>query len=81
MWCCIMKNIRRENVGSLLNSDVVSNFIALANNIPAIASAQGVPPEFGKVYVNRDGGKFIYLGPGVLKNADQEDITNIPIPR
>ena len=64
-----------------MNSNVVSNFISLANNIPAIASAQGVTPEFGKVYVNRDGSKFIYLGPGVLQNASNEDITNIPIPR
>ena len=80
-FASIMKNIQRENIGNLLNSNVVSNFISLANNIPAIASAQGVTPEFGKVYVNRDGSKFIYLGPGVLQNANQEDITNIPIPR
>ena len=80
-FASIMKNVQRENIGNLLNSKVVSNFISLANNIPAIGAGQGVTPEFGKVYVNRDGSKFIYLGPGVLKNANQEDITNIPIPR
>ena len=80
-FASIMKNVQRENIGNLLNSKVVSNFISLANNIPAIGAGQGVTPEFGKVYVNRDGSKFIYLGPGVLKNANQEDIKNIPIPR
>ena len=80
-FASIMKNVQRENIGNLLNSKVVSNFISLANNIPAIGAGQGVTPEFGKVYANRDGSKFIYLGPGVLQNANQEDITNIPIPR
>ena len=80
-FASIMKNVQRENIGNLLNSKVVSNFISLANNIEAIGAGQGVTPEFGKIYANRDGGKFIYLGPGVLQNANREDITNIPIPR
>ena len=77
----LMQNIKRENVKGLLNSDIVSNFMALANNIPAMTVGRGVQREFGKVYIGRDDEKFIYLGPGVLQNANQEDITNIPIPR
>ena len=78
----IMQDIKEQNVDGLLNSDIVSKFMALANTIPAISASANVTPEFGKIYINpTTKQKYIYLGANVLQDnsTPPRDITNIPI--
>ena len=77
-----MQDIKEQNVDGLLNSDIVSKFMALANTIPAINASANVTPEFGKIYINpTTKQKYIYLGANVLQDnsTPPQDITNIPI--